>query len=202
MVFKSGIVISGSEWSVYDPTKEAIPLFLERLRNLVRNHEEIKILGICFGCQAIAQAFGGRVGKMKLDNMPMLMNREKITFLNDFNEKYIQKSKKSQIPNTLDCLYLVECHGDNVEVLPDNAVLYAESDKTPVEIFGIKENLLAMQGHPEFNPSFMLDKIFPEGKDNWINYDKLFEESKKSLYEGGIDQKLMSNFCIDFLKNY
>ena len=167
-MIKLGIIISGSEWSVYDPTKESIPLLLERLKNLEQRFQEIKILGICFGCQAIAQAFGGRVGRMKLNNQPMLMNREKISLLNDFNEKYIKKSK---FPKTIDFLHIVECHGDNIEVLPDSAVLYGTSEKTPVEIFGIRDNILAIQGHPEFNPSIILDKVYPEKKDDWINYE-------------------------------
>jgi len=195
-----GIVISGSEWSVYDPSLEVVPIFLERLRHLVRNYPEIKIIGICFGCQSLATAFGGRVGRMNLGNRPMLMNREKVQFQNDFHEKYVQKLKIPEAKPDLDCLYIVECHGDNVEVLPEGAVLYGTSDRTPVEIFGIGNNILAFQGHPEFNASLMLDNVLPEQKDEWENYEEIFEDSSKSFSCGGIDLELMSHICQNFLK--
>jgi len=50
-----GVVISGSEWSAYDTSIEAIPVFLGKLRNLIHYHPSIKIIGICFGCQSLAQ---------------------------------------------------------------------------------------------------------------------------------------------------
>jgi len=196
-----GIVISGSEWSVYDPSFEAIPIFLERLRNLVEYYPHIKIVGICFGSQSLAQTLGGRVGKMKLDNKPMLMNREKISFLNEFGDRFVKKLKVTEYTEIeIDYMHIVECHGDNVEVLPDGAILYGTSNATPVEIWGIEERILAFQGHPEFNAAIMIEKIIPEEKENIVNYDDVFEESKTSLLSGGIDTKLMAILCESFLK--
>jgi len=197
-----GIVISGSEWSVYDPSLEAVPIFLERLKKLVRYHSDIKIIGICFGCQSLATAFGGRVGKMKLENKPMLMNREKITFMNGFNDQFVRKLKQPHIPQNLEYMYIVECHGDNVEVLPDGATLYGTSESTPVEVFGIGNNILAFQGHPEFNAAMMMDKVLPEERDELENYEHLYEESKKSFAAGGLDTYLMSSICETFLKEH
>jgi len=198
-----GVVIGGSEWSVYDTTIAAIPIFLEKLRNLVRHHPDIKIVGVCFGCQSLATIFGGRVEKMKLENKPMLMNREKLNLLNGFAEKYANKLKLQQFNvKNLESLYIVECHGDNVVALPEGATLYATSERTPVEVFGMGDNILAFQGHPEFNASIMLDKVFPDMREEIPNYDEVFEDSRKSLLGGGYDQNLMASIMENFLKEH
>jgi len=195
-----GVVISGSEWSVYNTSIEAIPVFLGRLRNLIHYHPSIKIIGICFGCQSLAQTLGGKVSKMKLENKPMLMNREKLNFMNNFNEKYIKSLKLPEVSSDLDSMYIVECHGDNVEVLPNGAILYCTSDSTPVEVWGMGDNILAFQGHPEFNAAIMLDKILPEEEHNIMNYLEVLEESKNSLLGGHVDTNLMAMLCQNFLK--
>jgi len=200
-----GIVISGSEWSVYDQNVKAISPFLEKLRNLIKKHPEIKIVGICFGCQALAQVLGGKVEKMTLGGIPMLMMREKLTFLNDFQEKMGTKITSPQAPTiATDALHIVECHGDNVTVLPEGATLYATSDRCPVEIFGVNDNIIAMQGHPEFNHTIMTDKILPEVEKGYANrYDMttVLRNSEKSLLSGSIDQIILNSLCERFLKD-
>jgi len=137
---------------------------------------------------------------MKLNNKPMLMNREKINFMNNFNEKYIKNLKIPEVSSDLDNMYIVECHGDNVEVLPNGAILYGTSDATPVEVWGMGDNILAFQGHPEFNASIMLDKIIPQESHNIMNYMEVFEESRTSLLSGHVDTNLMAMLCQNFLK--
>jgi len=197
-----GIVISGSEWSVYNSTVEAVPVFLERLRNLVHHYPQIKIVGICFGCQSLAQALGGKVGKMQLGPKSMLMNREKIRFVNEFKEKFVKDIKLSEVTPDLDGMTMVECHGDNVEVLPEGATLYGTSEATPIEVWGFNDNVLAFQGHPEFNAAIMLDKILPEEAFRLENYEEVFSETQQSLLSGAVDTKIMSNLIINFMKAY
>lgn len=200
-----GIVISGSEWSVYDNTVQPIGKFLEKLRNLVKNHPEIKILGVCFGCQSLAQALGGKVEKMSLGPKPMLMMREKLSLLNDFQEKMGLKMLSSpQAPKVTDSVYIVECHGDNVTVLPENATLYGTSDRCPVEIWGMGSNIIAFQGHPEFNYTIMTDKILPEVEKEYVDrYDMntIVRNSEKSLTSGPLDQPLINAMLEKFLKD-
>jgi GMP synthase-like glutamine amidotransferase len=197
-----GIVISGSEWSVYDSSLGAVPVFLERLRNLVHQYPQIKIVGICFGCQSLAQALGGQVGRMQLGQKAMLMNREKIRFVNEFKEKFVKDVKLPEVTPELDGMTIVECHGDNIEALPEGATLYGTSDATPVEVWGFNDNVLAFQGHPEFNAAIMLDKILPEEAFRLENYEGVFSESQQSLLSGAIDTKLMSGLIINFMKAY
>jgi len=198
-----GILISGSDWSVYDSKIPQIPIFLEKLKNLTQTYPSIKVAGICFGCQALAQALGGTVERMKLDS-PMLINREKINCVNGFHEKYMSKLASPQAP-AIDVaeFYIVEVHGDHVAKLPEGAVLYGASTNTAVEIWGLNDNILGIQGHPEFNLSIMIDKILPEIKTQFAvrdDIEKLIGESAKSLNSGFIHQRLVFAIIEKFLK--
>lgn len=82
-----GIVFPGSKYSVYD---ETIP-WIEPLKAFVRkvyiDYPHIKLLGVCFGHQLIAESLGGTVQKMKpgVDDC-MFTGKEKIWLCESFNE--------------------------------------------------------------------------------------------------------------------
>ena len=85
-----------------------------------------KILGICFGHQAIAKAFGGDTEAMKSfdrSKRPCLGNLETIGLTKEFLElDYVKKSGVIFGENPqLNCM---ECHGDHVSALPPGAVLF------------------------------------------------------------------------------
>jgi GMP synthase-like glutamine amidotransferase len=45
--------------------------------------------------------------------------------------------------------------------LPEGAHLLASSSTAEVEIWGVRDNVLAIQGHPELTCPVVLDKILP-----------------------------------------
>jgi len=49
---------------------------------------------------------------------------------------------------------LIVSHQDQVTKLPDNAELIAGSEFCPVGMFQMGGNILAIQGHPEFNKDY------------------------------------------------
>lgn len=59
------IILSGSSLSVNDNIPE-VNEFLKNLKKAIKNNPKLKVLGTCFGHQAITKMFGGKVAKKSL----------------------------------------------------------------------------------------------------------------------------------------
>ena len=63
------IIIPGSAHSVYDLEKTPwLPVLIRLIQKIYESYPHIKMIGICFGSQIIAQALGGQVEKMPMFN--------------------------------------------------------------------------------------------------------------------------------------
>lgn len=61
------LIIPGSAHSVYDLEQTPwLPILIRLIQNVYENYPDIKIIGVCFGSQIIAQALGGQVEKMPI----------------------------------------------------------------------------------------------------------------------------------------
>jgi GMP synthase (glutamine-hydrolysing) len=79
-----------------------------------------------------------------------------------------------------------QAHNDSIEFLPKNASLLAENQKCPIQAFKIKNNVYAMQFHPELQKEDMLIRL--KNYSNKYPSDKsIFQESKETV-------KIMQNF--------
>jgi len=133
-----GYITTGSKASVYD--KEPWISVLQKFILALNNHNK-KLIAVCFGHQLVAQAFNGKTEKSSKgwgvgvhtnqthQNPPWMM-----PFLPSFN--------------------ILVSHQDQVLELPENAVLVAGSVFCPNGMFQIGNNILSMQGHPEFNRQY------------------------------------------------
>ena len=129
--------ITGSPASVYDP----IP-WVEDLLGFLRDLDPSKkLVGLCFGHQALAQALGGRVERSER-GWGLGLHRydvvERATFIDDAQPIAVPVS-----------------HQDQVVALPPGARVLAGSAFTPYGVLNWSDRpALSFQCHPEFAPDY------------------------------------------------
>ena len=132
----SAYVITGSPAGVYDDLPWIPPLldFLRRVRG------QAKLVGICFGHQAMAKAFGGEVEKSP-KGWGIGMHRYEIV---------------DPPPGMIEPLALAipAFHQDQVVTLPPGSRVLAASKFTPFASIGYDDDTVSVQGHPEFSLAF------------------------------------------------
>ena len=147
-----GIVVSGSRHSVYDADEAWINDVSAMLRDAADRKQ--KVLGICFGAQLLAQTLGGSVTKAptgwEAGARRVNVNVDALNRL-----KYVDDTKFFSTSS----YDVYELHRDAVVRLPEGAELLGSSPRCENELFAIGDHVLAVQGHPEFQPETLNDLI-------------------------------------------
>ncbi len=133
-----GVVITGSASGVYEPHSWIAPL-----KEAVRDYgvSGVPVIGICFGHQIIAEAYGGRVRRS---------GRGWGVGMHDYEASAL--GQKILQAEGLSC---VVSHRDQVEDMPQNAQCLAGSEFCPHgALYYPKENALSFQMHPEMSHEF------------------------------------------------
>ena len=130
-------VTTGSKDSVYEtlPWMERFKPFLHELYE-----QNIKLAGICFGHQLVAEWFGGKTLESNM-GWGVGVSQHRV-----INPQFWMRFK-------LDQFNLVVSHKDQVEQLPPGAVLLAGNDFCPNAMYQFG-SFLCMQGHPEFSKAY------------------------------------------------
>lgn len=138
----SGIIITGSPAYVTDlePWNETGAAYLREAHEL-----DIPILGVCYGHQLLAWAFGGEVGFHP-------GGREIGSVAITLTEAANQDALLGTLPNQ----FMAQVsHQQSVLKLPAGAVLLAHNDFEPNHAFRIGHSSWGIQFHPEFSASVM-----------------------------------------------
>lgn len=182
-----GFVVTGSKHDAHGNDPWILNL-CSILRDLHLKRK--KVLGICFGHQILSRALGGKTGRATVGWE--LGEREVQLCVEAFSRKPYGRDLPPM-------LRVIESHQDQVLEIPPDAELLGSSDKTPIEIFGIGDHILGIQGHPEFEVDVIMDII-----NSRLNLGILTEEvaslSKASITQVNPDRQLWQKICKDFLR--
>ena len=131
-------ITTGSKASVY----EDLP-WLNQFKEYIRllYDKKIKLVGVCFGHQLIADTLGGKTEKSNKGwGVGVSTNRV--------------LSKQPWMNPPLEKLQIIVSHQDQVMKLPEGAELLASSDFCPNYMYQIDNIILSLQGHPEFSKQY------------------------------------------------
>lgn len=173
-------LITGSPKGIYEEDE-----WLRKLEDFIRESYTTgkKLIGICFGHQALAQALGGVVEKSEkgwgLGRKSFEVYQAK-SWMNRF------KSEPS--------LYFV--HQDQVVELPPDAELLGGNEFCPNIFYTIGNQVLGIQGHPEFSRELMTEII--EGRLARVG-KALHRAALKSLDERETDNQRFAEWIVNFL---
>ncbi len=174
-------IITGSPDGAYDKLE-----WIADLSQFIRDcyAADVKMVGICFGHQILAQALGGKVEKSEKGW--------------GFGEKSFTISHKPEwMDGTPDECRLYFAHQDQVLELPPNAELLGGNDFSPIALYTIENKVLGMQGHPEFVPSIMEDiRVQLEGNMD----EEMYETAVSSLKNANPDRAIAGQWIRNFLK--
>ena len=173
-------LVTGSPKGVYESD-----LWLATLKIFIQDSYAAgkKLIGICFGHQMLAYSLGGHAGKSEkgwgLGRKNFKIYTEK-TWMTDFFEQ----------PS----LYFV--HQDQVTELPPKAELLGGNEFCPNLFYTIGDQVLGIQGHPEF-PKILIQEII-ESRELVVGKE-LQAEALRSLEEGEPDNQLFAEWIVNFL---
>jgi GMP synthase-like glutamine amidotransferase len=130
-------IVTGSGAGVYD----ADPWIAQLLDFLRRAKGQAKLVGVCFGHQAMAQAFGGQVVKSAKG---WGIGEHEYAVLS--HEPWMDAAGTVRLPAS---------HQDQVVAAPPNADVIAASGFTPIAGLAWRDQpAISMQPHPEFDPAY------------------------------------------------
>ncbi|HKX92033.1 MAG TPA: type 1 glutamine amidotransferase [Sphingomicrobium sp.] len=130
------VLITGSPAGVYDP----LP-WIEPLKDFIRAAGETRMVGVCFGHQAMSEALGGRVEKSD-KGWGTGLHRYAVVG----REPWMDEGAEIAVPAS---------HQDQVVIQPPKTEVVATSDFTPLAALAWADRpAISFQFHPEFAPEF------------------------------------------------
>lgn len=174
-----GVIITGSPAGVYDGDP-----WIGRLLDWIASAKgQTRMIGVCFGHQAMAQALGGRVEKSE-KGWGVGLHRYRV----EQSEPWMQPP--------LTTIAIPVSHQDQVVERPAGARVILSSDFTPFAGLAWDDDAVSLQGHPEFTPAFAA--ALAEGRRDRIGADRV-DPALESL-KAANDRDVVGGWLRTFLK--
>ncbi len=174
-------VLTGSVFGAYEDEP-----WIKQLISFVQEayaSKKTKLIGICFGHQLLAQALGGQVKKSEKG---WGLGRRTFKLLESPSWMTPQVSEQA----------FYYAHQDQVESLPEDAILLTSDEFCQNGMFQLGANVLGMQGHPEFTGSKIKDVVsIVEPYTTQSVCSSAFE----SLKAGSADSDVVAQWFVNFL---
>ncbi|WP_374472145.1 type 1 glutamine amidotransferase [Phenylobacterium sp.] len=136
-----GYIVTGSACGVYDPE----PWIGEAKAWLQAARGQAALVGVCFGHQLMAEAFGGKVIKSPKGW--------------GVGEHEYEVLKPRPWMDSAQAIRLPASHQDQVVELPPGAEIIAASEFTPMGALDYGDRAISIQLHPEFEPAYAVALI-------------------------------------------
>lgn len=173
-----GAIVTGSPAGVYEDH-----VWLARLFDWIgAAHGRLRLVGICFGHQAMAQALGGRVEKSD-KGWGVGLHAYDIT------------AGEPWMTPTAERIAIPVSHQDQVVQPPPGARVLAASDFTPFAGLDYGQGAISFQCHPEFSPAFAAALV--EGRRGRIDPERV-DQALESLNQPD-DRAILSAWIRNFL---
>jgi GMP synthase-like glutamine amidotransferase len=135
-------IVTGSPAGVYDPE----PWIADAMAWLREARGQSKLIGVCFGHQLMAEAFGGKVIKSPKGW--------------GVGEHEYEVLRRQPWMDEVSAFRLPASHQDQVVELPPGAEIVAASEFTPMGALAWTDHpSISMQLHPEFEPAYAVALI-------------------------------------------
>lgn len=172
-------LITGSRCGAYDGLD-----WIAKLEDFLKKayHQDIPLIGVCFGHQILAQSLGGRVEKSEKG---WGLGVQSYQLLEPF----------AGIKDSLD-LYAI--HQDQVVDVPSKARVFAKTDHCPNAGLIYEGRAVSLQPHPEFTQQFETDLIM-RNRGEKIDVE-LADQALASLENSKVHNKEIMTFFADFIK--
>ncbi len=170
-------LITGGKYSVFEDLRWQNNLF-DLIRKIYQNN--IPVVGICYGHQALAHALGGQVERFD-NGWGAGVTSVNITNQPDWLEPTAEK------------VYLLAMHQDQVTKMPTDATRFLGNHFCHISGFYIEDRVLAIQQHPEFTPELCRDLILKRKERIGERYESALQ-SLEIDHQGDFVGQWIANF--------